>query len=161
MAKPMDIIKKYWKLGAVLGALMPKVMELISKIPGIDVTQSTISVSVQDPNTGLASWVLNVFGANIGLPEILMGAIGGILFVALGAYLVEQFNIAKMVGAKTKVMKVATILFVAGIVSGWILQMALSIPGVGIIITNVVGSVTLGFILVKADDLLKTKLIPA
>jgi len=159
MARPMDLVNKYWKLGAIVGAALPYVLNILGKVPGINVTQSTISLNVQNVNTGLASWAFNVFGANVGLPQVLMSALGGILFVVLGAFVVEQLNLYKLVGVNTKLGRLAMILFVAGLASGWIIDFALNIPGVGVIISNVVGAVALGFIVITLDDMLKLKLV--
>ena len=81
MARPMDLIKKYWLLGAIVGAGIPWILNTLAKLPGVAVTQSTIAVNVQDPNTGLAQWAMDIFGASIGLPQVLMSALGGILFI--------------------------------------------------------------------------------
>ena len=160
MAKIMDTIKKYWLFGALIGALLPWALTIISKIPGIVVTASTISLNVANVNTGLAAWAFNVFGANIGLPEMLLSALGGILFIALGIVIVDILNLEKVLGLKTKTSKLATTIFVASLVSGWIMDMSLGIPGIAVIVSNVIGAVALAFILITLDNTLKLKLIP-
>lgn len=158
--KLKEIIKKYWVFGAILGALLPWALSIINKIPGITITQSTIALNVADVNTGLAGWLFNVFGANIGFPEIIMSAIGGILFVVLGAYVVNITKLDKTLKIKTKVGRIALIVFTASLVSGWLMDMSLALPGIAVIVSNVIGSVVLAFILVTLDNVLKLKLVP-
>lgn len=158
----------YAKLGAIAGVatgfLLKTISGLVSKIPGVSLDLQSVSISTSGlggvVNTGLSSYAQKLFGlvpVSLQIPELLWTAVGGALFMMLGAYVVE---LAKINFAKSKAGKLATIMVIAGIVSGWILSMSIGIPAFSGIIIMVVDALILSWILIQVDKAAKTKLIP-
>jgi asparagine N-glycosylation enzyme membrane subunit Stt3 len=145
--------------------LLKFISGLVSKIPGISLDLQSISIGTTGlggvVQTGLSQYAQKLMGLLPQIPftmaEWVWTFVGGALFVILGAYLVEAFNIKF---AKTKVGKVATVFVVAGIVTGAILAGQLQVPLISGIIVMVIDALLLSWILVKVDEAAKLKLIP-
>lgn len=155
-------LKKWGVFGAIVGALTPPVIKFLSglNIPGVSVTQATISVDVNAPNTGLAQWLLDFVGVN--LPSIpfqsyVMAAVGGALFIMLGAVILDMM---KALGGK-KYWKVTKVLAVASVATTLILggfsMSAFTFTSLGAIF---VSSLALGLGYAFIDDNTSMKLIP-
>lgn len=165
MAKPTD----YWKIGAIAGVLGTVILGTLSKvasmIPGVTLDLQSITVSTtglgSTVNVGLSKYAKSLLGivpVQLSGMEWLYAAIGGALFLMLGAYIVQK--VKQLQFAKSKEGKLATIFVVAGVVTGWILSMSLTIPALSGVIVMAVDALILSYILVWLDKALKTKLIP-
>ena len=158
--------KKLFLFGGLAGIGVVWLLGIISKglslIPGLDVSLQAISVKTTGLagtiGTGLGTYAQKLFGAvGLGLPEMLYAFIGGGLFVLLGAFLVDKLNIRLI---KTREGHLATILVVAGIVSGWILSMTVSVPALAAIVNMAISALALSYILVFLDKQLKIGIVP-
>ena len=164
--------KEYMKYGILgfwaaigTGFILKFISQIVSTIPGVSLDLQSISLSTSGlggvVGTGLNTYAQKMFGLipiAITIPEWIMIGIGGALFVMLGAYVVD--NVKQLQIGKTKQGKLANVLVIAGIVSGWILSMAIGIPPLSGIIVLAIDALVLSYILVAVDDALKTKLVP-
>lgn len=158
--KALEYIKNYWKLGALVGAGMPLALNLIGKIPGISVTQAAISVPIQTANTGLASWGMGLAGINITIPGIITSAIGGILFVALGAFLLDWSKLDDRLNIKSRLGRTTLLFLISGIATGAVLTWSIGIPPISAFIASVIGSLVLAFAILAIDDMFPMKIVP-
>ena len=151
--------QKWGVFGAVAGVGFPYVLKLINSIPGISV-QSTIgaNIPVQDVNTGLGQYLINTLGfGSIGLPEILMSAMGGALFFILGALVIDMIGAMK----GSDVVRVSKVALVAGLLTGMILNQLLALPTLAEFVIAVIGSFVAGYLLVTVLKTFKLqRLIP-
>ena len=161
----MYYAKKYGTVGAVAavasGFILKGISQAASIIPGVTVDLQSISITTSDiggvVGTGLNKYMQKLLGVlPISMPEWVMIALGGALFVMLGGLIYESQNMFK---AKTEQGRLAAILVAAGIVSGWILAMAVSIPVITGIIIMAINAYVLSWILIGVDNLLGGKLI--
>lgn len=163
--------KDYMKYGIlgfvaaiVTGGLLKFISDMVSAIPGVALDLQSISIQTTGltgvVGTGLSTYAEKLFGLVpfVSVSEWILLGIGGALFVMLGAYIVDNVKALQM--AKSKQGKLATILVVAGIASGWILSMSIGIPALSAIIVMAINAIILSYILVAIDDALKLKLVP-
>jgi len=157
----------YGKLGAVAGLatgfLLKTISGIVSMVPGVSLDLQSISIGTTGlggiVNTDLSQYAQKLFGmVNVPLSgmEWLYVAIGGAIFMILGAYLADMFGMLK----GTTVKKLTTVMVIAGIASGWILSMSVGIPAISAIVVMVVDAFVLSWILVQVDKGIKTKLVP-
>lgn len=78
--------KKWFMLGAVAGVLSPVLVWLAGMIP---VLNKWLTPYVTGVNTDLANYVLALLGGQIQMPGIVVAAVGGGIFMALGAWLYD------------------------------------------------------------------------
>lgn len=165
----MNKMMKYFILGGLLALgtswLLGIISKFVSMIPGVNLDLQAISITTTGlggvVDTGLSSYAQKAFGlipVSLTLPEMLWAFVGGGLFVMLGAWLYDNVKMLQL--GKTKAGKLATIFVLAGIVSGWILSMAVGIPAFTAIITMVVDAYILAMIIVWLDKTAKLNLIP-
>jgi len=159
----MKTIQKWGILGAIIGAVIPVVIALLSKwaIPGISITQATINVQVSTPSSAIYDWLLGIINYTPNVPgaipflgvtfsAMLVGALSvGIAFAAGAA-------IADLVGRLkgTKVMKVFVVTLAAGILGALITKSGF------VIIPLVINAYLLGLILAVVDDQTTLNIIP-
>jgi len=169
MAKfDMKKVRTYAILGALAGVATPYLLKLISTvlsyIPGVSVQLQSVTVTGnvgQAVGTGMGAYAKQLLGLvplSIGVPELFFTAIGGALFMVLGYGILE--TIGQFKGSKLR--KLTSIMVIAGIVSGWILSMSVSIPAIIAIVEMVVNALILSWILIAVDkNILKGRFIPA
>lgn len=155
--------KKWAVFGAIAGAGLPYVLKLVGMIPGLSVTQATVtaSIPVATVNTGLGTWALSTLGITslgpITASAVLMTAFGGALSFVVGAYIVNTLGLLK----GSDVERVAWVTAISGAATGWILSGTLGIPTLGAVILTAVGSLVTGWLLVKLLETIGLKnLIP-
>lgn len=169
MALKQEEIMKWGILGFVAaiftGFILKFISQIVSLIPGVDLNLQATAVTTEGLGgvigTGFGEFAQKLFGAvpiPLTMPDYIIAGFAGALFVIVGAYTVDAIKGLQF--AKTKQGKLATVLVVAGIVSGWILSMSIGLPPLGGIIAVSVNAYILSFILIAVDENLKTKLIP-
>ncbi len=146
------------------GFILKFISQIVSTIPGITLNLQAVTAETTGLGgiigTGLNTYAKKLFGmvSIVSLPEWIYIGIGGALFVMLGAWVVD--NVKQLQFAKTKTGKLATVLVVAGIASGWILSTSIGIPPLTGIIVMAVDAFVLSYILIAVNDAAKLKLIP-
>lgn len=166
----MGYLKNYGPLGfvaaIVTGFILKFISQIASMIPGVTLDLQAIAVGAtgltEVIQTGLSTYARKLFGLipiTLGIPEFIYLGIGGMLFVTLGAWAVG--SVKQLQFAKTKQGRLATILVVAGIVSGWLLAMSIGLPKLSAIIIMAVNALALSYILIWVDGQLNTNLTKA
>lgn len=162
-----DLMKYGWLgflAGIATGFILKFISQIVSAIPGVSLDLQSITVGttglggIIKPELGQKLLGLIPAGLPLTIPEFIGIGVGGAVFVILGAWIVDSVKALQI--AKTKQGKLATILVVAGVASGWILSMAIGLPALSGIIVLAVNAYILSWILVFVDDNLGTKLIP-
>lgn len=154
--------------GALAGAgttwLLGFISKILSMIPGITVDLQAISITTTGLGgvfgTGLGVYAKKVFTTiGVGAPELLYTAIGGALFVLLGAWIVDKVKFLQDLG-RTRETKLAVVLVVAGLISGWILAQSVTIPAISAMVIMAVNALILSYILVWIDKTAKLGIVP-
>jgi len=157
MAVSQTELKEYGMFGAVAGVATSFVLGTISKfvsmIPGVSLNLQSISISGQVSgalNTGLSTYVqkaLGMISVPLQMSDWIWSAVGGALFVIIGLYVADMLGVYK--GSRLK--RIATVFVVGGLVSGFLIAKAISIPSIPLIITMAVDALVLAWIGVSLD----------
>lgn len=165
----MEKLSKYALLGAA-GAVITKpllsgISTVLSKVPGLSVDLQSVSLSTTGLNTvinpGLNTYVQKLLGLvtlPFTMPDWIMLAIGGALFVILGGMVVDYFELDKMLGVK-KAGKLAAIFVVASLITTAVLSWTVAIPAVAVLVPLVIDALILAWIFVLINDALKLDLV--
>lgn len=159
--------KEMWgwaKLGAIAGVatgfFLKTVSQLVSMIPGVSLDLQSISISTTGlgnvVNTGLSTYAKKVLGmvpVPLTMPEWVWLAVGGALFMIVGAYAAE------MVGIKgSKQSKLTWTFVLAGLATGAIMSWTLAIPTLSALWLMVVDAFLLSWLILLVDQ--KGRLVP-
>lgn len=153
-------------LGAIIGVVTPWALMLVNTvmnlIPGINVELEAVSVS-GTVTTGLSTAAeatnraLGLIPMEITIPNVLISAIAGAVFLVLGAYIAEMAGQLK--GNKTR--RLLASLVTAGILASLMLFLVSGVmPSLMVIVSILVGAVALAYGWSFLDDQLKTNLAP-
>jgi len=162
----MEKIWRYGIFGAVAGALSPWVLKtislILSKIPAVQVDLQSIAISGKVSGAiggaDLAKQLMGYLPFELTTNSFLITAIGGALFMMLGFLIYDNVKIFQF--AKSKTGKLATIMVLAGIASGLMMNFSLGIFSLSIIITMIIDALVLSWIWVLLTKKSKIELIP-
>ena len=161
---------KLFVFGGLLGigtqfllSIITKIFAYIGPYIGINVDLQAITIKTTGlgttVGTGLSVYAEQIFTKiGLSLPSLLYAFIGGGLFVLAGAFLFDLLKLQEYFD--TKQAKIAVIFVLAGLGSGALLSMSITIPTLSAMIIMAVNALILSFGLVALDKQAKTNLIP-
>ena len=150
MANIMESVKNWAIAGAVAGAgtqIVFYLLGLINISVMVGVPFATVGVQRTGEAATVAAKILAPLGANFQMDGlfggILMAALYGAIFVALGGVIFDSALSNMKVNKQQKLM---IVLLVAGLVGGWLVAMQVSIPAIAAIIPMLISAFVVSYI---------------
>lgn len=178
MAIGQKEMQKIGIFGAVAGLATPLLLKYVAMpvlnvaagvVPGISAKLAdagTISISVRESltgiNGGLSGWLVDALGLTLNVPYMtyIMGALGGALFMILGAYAADMLGMLK----GNAMQKTRTTIFIGSIAAGFVLG-GFAVPAINLglvdaLLAFLINAAVLAFLYVTIDDKAGLGLIP-